>query len=72
MANAVKAANGRVPVLSGVAETTTAQAVQYAKDAEAIGIDGLMVLPGMVYRSTERRSHSTTTSRLPAAPTCLS
>ena len=53
MANAVKAVDGRVPVLSGVAETTTAQAVQYAKDAEEIGIDGLMVLPGMVYRSTE-------------------
>ena len=53
MANAVKAVNGRVPVLSGVAETTTALAVQYAKDAEEIGIDGLMVLPGMVYRSTE-------------------
>jgi 4-hydroxy-tetrahydrodipicolinate synthase len=52
MANAVKAVGGRIPVLSGVAETTTALAVDYAKDAEAIGIDGLMVLPGMVYRST--------------------
>ncbi|MET1256846.1 dihydrodipicolinate synthase family protein [Aliikangiella maris] len=50
---AVKTVNGRVPVLSGVAETTTALAQQYAKDAEQIGIDGLMVLPGMVYRSTE-------------------
>ena len=53
MKNAVETVNGRVPVISGVAETTTALAVQYAKDAEAIGIDGLMVLPGMVYRSTE-------------------
>ncbi|MCW8879427.1 MAG: 4-hydroxy-tetrahydrodipicolinate synthase [Kangiellaceae bacterium] len=53
MKNAVEVVNGRVPVISGVAETTTAQAVQYVKDAEQIGIDGLMVLPGMVYRSTE-------------------
>ncbi|MCJ8273275.1 MAG: dihydrodipicolinate synthase family protein [Psychrosphaera sp.] len=52
MANAVKAVRGRIPVLSGVAETTTALAVDFAKDAETIGIDGLMVLPGMVYRST--------------------
>lgn len=42
---------GRVPLISGVAETTTALAASYAKDAENIGIDGLMVLPGMVYRS---------------------
>ncbi|WP_196138939.1 4-hydroxy-tetrahydrodipicolinate synthase [Aliikangiella sp. G2MR2-5] len=53
MQQAVEVAGGRVPVLSGVAETTTAQAVQYAQDAEKIGIDGLMTLPGMVYRSTE-------------------
>lgn len=53
MRNAVKTANGRVPVISGVAETTTTLAVQFAKDAETIGINGLMVLPGMVYRSTE-------------------
>jgi len=42
---------GRVPLISGVAETTTALAASYAKDAEKIGIDGLMVLPGMVYKS---------------------
>ena len=53
MKAAVEVVAGRVPVLSGVAETTTAAAVAYAKDAQEIGIDGLMVLPGMVYRSTE-------------------
>ena len=37
--------NGRIPVLSGVAEFTTAEAAQYAKDAAKIGIDGLMALP---------------------------
>ncbi|MEI5638733.1 MULTISPECIES: dihydrodipicolinate synthase family protein [unclassified Pseudoalteromonas] len=47
---------GRVPLLTGVAETTTQLAVEFAKDAERLGIDGLMVLPGMVYRSTEREA----------------
>ena len=37
---------GRVPVLSGVAEYTTALAAQFARDAEKAGIDGLMVLAG--------------------------
>lgn len=53
---AKEVANGRVPVLSGVSEFTTAAAMQYAKDAEAIGIDGLMVLPGMVYKSDPRET----------------
>lgn len=56
MKAALEVVNGRVPVLSGVAETTTRFAVEYAKDAEEIGIDGLMLLPGMVYRSTEREA----------------
>jgi 1-pyrroline-4-hydroxy-2-carboxylate deaminase len=56
MQHAVETVAGRIPVLSGVAETTTAMAVAYAQDAESIGIDGLMVLPGMVYRSTEQEA----------------
>jgi dihydrodipicolinate synthase/N-acetylneuraminate lyase len=47
---------GRVPVLSGVAEYTTALACRFAKDAEAIGVDGLMVLPAMVYKSDARET----------------
>ncbi|WP_440056006.1 dihydrodipicolinate synthase family protein [Pseudoalteromonas sp. T1lg65] len=47
---------GRVPLLTGVAETTTQLAVEFVQDAEDIGIDGLMVLPGMVYRSSEREA----------------
>lgn len=56
MAAVKEAAGGRVPVLSGVAEYTTALAVQYARDAEKIGIDGLMVLPAMVYKSNRRET----------------
>lgn len=47
---------GRVPVLSGVAETTTQFAIEFSQACEEIGIEGLMVLPGMVYRSTEREA----------------
>ncbi len=45
---------GRIPVLSGVAEYTTALGCRYAKDAERLGLDGLMVLPAMVYKADRR------------------
>jgi 4-hydroxy-tetrahydrodipicolinate synthase len=51
-----KIAAGRIPVLTGVAEYTTALACRYARDAENAGIDGLMVLPGMVYKSDARET----------------
>lgn len=44
---------GRVPLLSGVAETTTQFAIEFSQACEEIGIDGLMVLPGMIYKSDE-------------------
>ncbi|ADG68537.1 dihydrodipicolinate synthetase [Planctopirus limnophila DSM 3776] len=47
---------GRVPVLSGVAEYTTALACRYAADAEKLGANGLMVLPCMVYKADAREA----------------
>jgi dihydrodipicolinate synthase/N-acetylneuraminate lyase len=47
---------GRVPVLAGVAECSTALACRFAADAQKIGIDGLMVLPAMVYKSDPRET----------------
>ena len=44
---------GRVPLLSGVAETSTQFAIEFSQACEEIGIDGLMVLPGMIYKSDE-------------------
>ncbi len=41
---------GRVSVLSGVAETSTAGAVRYVADCEAMGVDGFMVMPSMLYK----------------------
>ncbi len=47
---------GRVPVLSGVAECTTGLACRFARDAQRIGVAGLMVLPAMVYKSDPRET----------------
>jgi dihydrodipicolinate synthase/N-acetylneuraminate lyase len=47
---------GRVPVLSGVAEYTTALACRFAAEALKAGADGLMVLPAMVYKSDARET----------------
>jgi 4-hydroxy-tetrahydrodipicolinate synthase len=47
---------GRIPVLSGVAENTTRQACSYVADCEKIGIDGLMVLPAMIYKADRREA----------------
>jgi 4-hydroxy-tetrahydrodipicolinate synthase len=47
---------GRVPVLTGVAECTTAKACRFASDAREAGVDGLMVLPAMVYKSDPRET----------------
>jgi dihydrodipicolinate synthase/N-acetylneuraminate lyase len=49
---AVESVGGKVPIISGVSEFTTAAAAAYARDAERIGVDGLMVLPAMVYVPT--------------------
>jgi 4-hydroxy-tetrahydrodipicolinate synthase len=53
---AIETINGRVPVISGLAETNTAAAVQYAQDAEALGVQGLMVFPGLTYKSENRET----------------
>jgi len=53
---ALDVTNGRAPVLVGVAECSTAAACQFAHDAEMLGADGLMLLPGMVYKSDARET----------------
>jgi 4-hydroxy-tetrahydrodipicolinate synthase len=47
---------GRVPIISGLAETSTARAMAYAQEAERIGVDGLMVFPGLTYKSDTRET----------------
>ena len=53
---AVDTAGGKVPVLNGVAEFTTAGACNTVRAAEEAGVDGLMVMPAMVYNSDGRET----------------
>lgn len=46
----IKCVSGRVAVLSGVAETSTQAAIEYIRDLEKCGADGVMLMPPMLYR----------------------
>ena len=52
----VEAVNGRVPVLSGVAESSTAAACAYVRDLERLGADGFMLMPPMLYKADPRET----------------
>lgn len=52
----VAAADGKVPVLSCVAETTTVAGCRFMADAAKLGVDGFMALPGMGYVSDRRET----------------
>ena len=54
--HAVEVAAGRVPVVSGVAETSTRAALDYMRDCEALGARGFMIMPPMVYKSDARET----------------
>lgn len=45
------ASAGRVPVISGVAEFTTANAIKVAQEVKRVGADGIMLMPALVYSS---------------------
>lgn len=51
MEAAKEVSRGRVPVIAGVAEFTTAFASEVAKEAARVGLDGVMVMPALVYSS---------------------
>ena len=55
---AVEAVGGKVPLVAGVSELTTPRAVDFARDAEAIGVDALMLLPAMVYVPAPAELHA--------------
>jgi 4-hydroxy-tetrahydrodipicolinate synthase len=67
MLNAVK---GRVTVLSGVAESSTTEACHYARDMEKFGADGIMLLPGMLYKGDPRETltHFRTVAKASSLP----
>jgi len=73
LAAAVEASAGAVPVIAGVSEFTTAAAIEFARDAERLGADGLMLLPAMVYvpTSAELEYHFRTVAAASGLPIML-
>ena len=61
---------GRVPVVCGIAEFTSAFAIDMAKEAARIGIDGVMVMPALVYSSKpfETAAHFRTVAKATDLP----
>ncbi|MCP9487185.1 MAG: dihydrodipicolinate synthase family protein [Gaiellaceae bacterium MAG52_C11] len=49
----VRHLDGRIPVLVGTMNASTANAVRYSREAEALGADGLMIVPPYYYTPTE-------------------
>src|SRR5689334_16052424 len=73
MEAAKSAARGRVPVLSGIAEFTSAFAIDMAKEAARVGLDGVMVMPALVYSSKphETAEHFRTVSKATDLPVMI-
>ncbi len=53
MQEMIKVVNGRIPVLTGVAESSTAEAARYMRDVEKAGGDGFMLMPAMNYKTPD-------------------
>lgn len=53
---AIRASNGRVPVLANVSETSTREALRYIKGGNALGVDGYMVMPSVIYVADAREA----------------
>ena len=53
---AVETARGRVPVLSGVAESSNNAAIQFIRDVQQLGAAGVMLLPPMSYKGDPRET----------------
>lgn len=49
----VAAVKGRIPVLSGVAETSCGEACRFVRDCESAGADGFMLMPAMIYKTPD-------------------
>ncbi len=49
-------AAGRVPVICGVAEFTTPFAIETAREAARLGVDGIMLMPALVYSAKPHES----------------
>ncbi|RZM01707.1 MAG: dihydrodipicolinate synthase family protein [Variovorax sp.] len=53
---ALEAADGRIPVLANVSETSTREALRYIEGANALGVAGYMVMPSVIYVADAREA----------------
>ncbi|TDP73976.1 dihydrodipicolinate synthase family protein [Roseateles toxinivorans] len=53
---ALEAAEGRVPVLANVSETSTREALRYIDGANKLGVAGYMVMPSVIYVADAREA----------------
>ncbi|MFG1378807.1 dihydrodipicolinate synthase family protein [Xanthobacter autotrophicus] len=66
-------AAGRVPVICGIAEFTSDFAIATAKEAARVGVDGIMLMPALVYSSKpfETAAHFRTVSKATDLPVMI-
>jgi 1-pyrroline-4-hydroxy-2-carboxylate deaminase len=60
--------DGKAPVIAGISAFSTAEAVWLAKEAHGAGVDGLMVLPPLVYRGDWRETQAHLSAIFQATP----
>ncbi|BEP60532.1 dihydrodipicolinate synthase family protein [Variovorax sp. V213] len=53
---ALEAADGRIPVLANVSETSTREALRYVDGANRLGVAGFMVMPSVIYVADAREA----------------
>lgn len=53
---ALRVSAGRVPVLANVSETRTANAIRYVEAARELGVQGLMLMPSVLYPADTREA----------------
>ncbi len=65
---ATQSLEGKAPVIAGISAFSTAEAVWLAKEAHGAGVNGLMVLPPLVYRGDWRETHAHLSAIFQATP----
>lgn len=64
---ALEAADGRIPVLANVSETSTRDALRYIDGANKLGVAGFMVMPSVIYVADAREAMQNVRSMANAA-----
>ncbi|RQO53632.1 dihydrodipicolinate synthase family protein [Paucibacter sp. KBW04] len=70
---ALRVSNGRVPVLANVSESSTRAALRYVEGAAKLGVQGLMLMPALLYGADAREAMTNvrTVANAAALPTMV-